>query len=147
VIPPPLDTLDRAARLVGDRWSLLILGALLNGERRYNDLHDEIDGISTNVLAQRLSTLEAGGLIIAEPYSRRPLRMRYALTAEGRALSAALTALAAWGAGQDSAAVAGPRHDVCGSRLELRWVCPTCDPLQEERARELGNGDQLTFRS
>src|ERR1700729_3621193 len=88
-----IESLDRAARLVGDRWTLLVLGALLDGDRRYGELLDQIAGISTNVLAQRLAGLEAAQLVIAEPYSRRPPRMRYSLTADGRALTPALTAL------------------------------------------------------
>jgi DNA-binding HxlR family transcriptional regulator len=94
----PLEALDRAARLVGDRWSLLVLGALLDGDRRYGELLEHIPEISTNVLAQRLAALEAAQLIVAEPYSRRPPRMRYMLTADGRGLTAALAALSAWGA-------------------------------------------------
>jgi DNA-binding HxlR family transcriptional regulator len=96
----PLEALDRAARLVGDRWSLLVLGALLDGDLRYGELLDQVAGISTNVLAQRLAGLEAAQLVIAEPYSRRPPRMRYSLTADGRGLTTALAALAAWGAEQ-----------------------------------------------
>lgn len=123
-----LDALDRAARVVGDRWSLLIVGALLESDMRYGELLERIDGISTNVLAQRLAALEAERLVLAEPYSRRPLRMRYSLTADGRALASALFALTAWGAerapGEEEL---GPRHDACGTPLELRWRCPSCD--------------------
>src|ERR1700683_3672238 len=97
----PLDALDRAARLVGDRWSLLVLGALLDGDRRYGELLEQIDGISTNVLAQRLGALEAAHLVVAEPYSLRPQRMRYALTNDGRGLAGPLSALSAWGAQRD----------------------------------------------
>jgi DNA-binding HxlR family transcriptional regulator len=93
-----LEALDRAARVVGDRWSLLVLAALLDGERRYGELLDQVPGISTNILAQRLTALEAEQLVIAEPYSRRPPRMRYSVTADGRGLTTALAALCAWGA-------------------------------------------------
>jgi DNA-binding HxlR family transcriptional regulator len=124
----PLEALDRAARLVGDRWSLLVLGALLDGDRRYGELLEQIAGISTNVLAQRLAALEAAQLVVAEPYSRRPLRMRYSLTADGRGLTSALAALSAWGAelpGGD--AEVRLRHVTCGTPLEAQWRCPTCD--------------------
>ena len=124
----PLAALDRAARLVGDRWSLLVLGALLDGDRRYGELLDRIPGISTNVLAQRLGGLEAAQLVIAEPYTRRPPRMRYSLTADGRGLTTALAALSAWGAQRagDEADVR-LRHVTCGTPLEVCWRCPTCD--------------------
>lgn len=135
----PLEALDRAARVVGDRWSLLVLAALLDGDRRYGELRGAVEGISTNVLAQRLAALESAGLVVAEPYSRRPPRMRYGLTSDGRGLGAALAALSAWGAERS----AGPedlglRHAACGTRLELHWRCPTCgvdvepDPAVDE---------------
>jgi DNA-binding HxlR family transcriptional regulator len=123
-----LDDLDSAARLVGDRWSLLVLGALLDGDRRYGELLEEIEGISTNVLAQRLAALEAAGLVVAEPYVRRPPRMRYSLTNDGRGLADALAALSAWGA--ERSADGGEfrlRHAACGTPLEARWHCPACD--------------------
>jgi DNA-binding HxlR family transcriptional regulator len=123
-----LAALDQAARVVGDRWSLLVLGALLDGDRRYGELHEQIEGISTNVLAQRVAALEAAGLIVAEPYSRRPPRMRYALTADGRGLATALSALSVWGAGRHpSNEELRLCHDVCGTPLELTWRCPTCE--------------------
>jgi DNA-binding HxlR family transcriptional regulator len=124
----PMEALDRAARLVGDRWSLLVLGALLDGDRRYGELLDQIGGISTNVLAQRLAGLEAARLVVAEPYTRRPPRMRYSLTADGRGLTTALAALSAWGSGRvgDDEEVR-LRHVTCGTPLEARWRCPSCE--------------------
>jgi DNA-binding HxlR family transcriptional regulator len=131
----PLDALDRAARLVGDRWSLLVLGALLDGDRRYGELLEQINGISTNVLAQRLAALEAAHLVVAEPYNLRPPRMRYALTNDGRALAGPLSALSAWGAQRDidtDSEMNGDNefrlvHSSCGTPLETAWHCPTCD--------------------
>ena len=130
-----LDALDRAARVVGDRWSLLVLGALLDGDRRYGELHEQIEGISTNVLAQRVAALEAEGLIVAEPYSRRPPRMRYALTADGRGLAGPLSALSAWAAQRDIDADIETNgdsefslvHAPCGTPLETVRRCPTCE--------------------
>ena len=114
--------LDQAIRAVGDRWSLLVLAALLDGERRYGELQAAVPGISSNVLASRLAALEGAGLIRSEPYSRRPLRVSYALTDAGRELRTAIEALAAWGERQPE-----PQHALCGTPLELRWHCPACD--------------------
>src|SRR4029078_13623637 len=83
----PLDVLDRVARLVGDRWSMLVVAALAGGGQRYGELAEQVTGISSNVLASRLSELVAAGLIIGEPYSPRPDRLRYERTAESRALA------------------------------------------------------------
>ena len=89
----------------------------------------EVPGISTNVLAARLGALADAGLVVGEPYSPRPDRLRYELTAEGRALIDALMALAAWSAEHvgSSDEAAALRHAACGTPLELRWHCPACD--------------------
>jgi DNA-binding HxlR family transcriptional regulator len=147
----PLEALDRAARVVGDRWSLLVLGALLDGDRRYGELLDQVAGISTNVLAQRLAGLEAAQLVIAEPYSRRPPRMRYSLTADGRGLTTALAALSAWGAERagDEDEEVRLRHVTCGTPLEARWRCPTCETDVDLQARtpEATIDDTITFNA
>src|SRR4051794_41810399 len=94
---------DALAR-VGDRWTLLIVGALLDGPRRFNDLLDDVDGIAPNILTQRLRHLEREALVVAQPYSERPPRYVYELTAGGRELAGALRLLADWGArhGEDA---------------------------------------------
>jgi DNA-binding HxlR family transcriptional regulator len=104
---------------------MLVLAALADGGCRYGDLSRRVQGISSNVLAGRLAALAESGLIVGEPYSSRPDRLRYELTAEGRALADALAVLAAWGdPGEDDAAL---RHEACGTALEMRWHCPACD--------------------
>ena len=123
--PPAVTSLADALATIGDRWTLLIVDALLDGSRRFGELEQAVGGISTNVLAQRLRRLEAEGLVTATPYSRRPLRMQYDLTADGRALGPAITTLVAWAAqrsGGDHAV-----HDACGTPLEVRAWCPTCE--------------------
>jgi DNA-binding HxlR family transcriptional regulator len=129
---------DAVAR-VGDRWSLLIVQELLAGPRRFNDLEESIGGLAPNILSQRLKHLEREGVLLARPYSDRPVRFEYDLTAAGRELAGALRLLAQWGgrSGDDEGA---PRHVVCGTPLETRWYCPTCgltvdDPEDEELHR------------
>ena len=73
------DALAEAAERVGDRWSLQVIGALLAGPRRFGDLQALLDGIAPNILSKRLARLEADGLIVGEPYSRRPVRHTYRL--------------------------------------------------------------------
>lgn len=110
---------------VGDRWKLLVIDALLAGPGRFTDLEQAIEGISTNILAARLKDLEQQGLIVAETYSERPRRFEYSLTTVGKDLAGALHLLADWGARHGSD-VAAPRHDLCGTPLEVRWYCATC---------------------
>ncbi len=115
------DALDR----VGDRWSLLLVDALLAGSRRYGELASAVPGIAPNVLADRLRRLERAGIVHATPYSTRPPRLAYALTADGRELAGVIRLLADWGARQ-APGTERLRHDVCGTPLEARWYCPTC---------------------
>lgn len=135
--PPLLRPLDRALRDVGDRWSLLVVAALVDGQRRFNDLQQRVPGIAPNILSRRLRDLEAAGLVVAEPYQRRPARMAYGLTASGSELAGVLDQLAAWGAsrpgggGSDAHDELAVRHQACGTALETRWWCPTCERLAE----------------
>jgi DNA-binding HxlR family transcriptional regulator len=133
--------LEAALERVGDRWSLLLVEALLSGPRRFNELGEAVPGIAPNILTDRLRRLEREGVVLARPYSERPPRMEYALTAAGRDLAGALRLLADWGARRSDQA-APLRHGLCGTPLEARWYCPTCtvvvdDPVAAEEARVL----------
>ena len=121
--PPPVSALDVALHRVGDRWSLLLVEALLGGPRRFGELLDDLDGLAPNILSNRLKALEAEGLLAARPYSDRPRRVTYVLTASGAELAGALRLLAQWGAvrvtrvGLDATAAPprGLRHDRRGA--------------------------------
>jgi DNA-binding HxlR family transcriptional regulator len=138
VTEEPTSPLADAVARVGDRWSLLIVEELLAGPRRFTDLQDAIAGLAPNILSQRLKHLERERILIARPYSERPPRFEYELTAVGRELAGALRLLAQWAArGADDEV---PRHSVCGTPLETRWYCPTCgltveSPEEEELHR------------
>lgn len=121
----PADPLAAALDRVGDRWSLLLIEALLAGPRRYSDLADAVTGIAPNILADRLRRLEGEGIVHATPYQDRPRRLRYALTAEGMELAGALRLLADWGA-RGSVHADPMRHAACGTPVEARLWCPTC---------------------
>ena len=123
--------LAQALARVGDRWTLLVVEALLAGPRRFNDLLDQIPGIAPSILSERLKRLERDGLLFARSYSDRPPRSAYELTAEGAELAGALRLLAHWGTGH-AEATETPRHDACGTPIEVRWYCPTCDHLVDD---------------
>jgi DNA-binding HxlR family transcriptional regulator len=126
--PSPL---ERALERVGDRWTLLVVEALLPGPRRFGELSDAVSGIAPNILTARLRRLVAAGLVVSTPYSRRPVRHQYALTTDGRALAEALAVLESWAARVD--ATPGDRfHAACGTALELRLYCPTCHRLVDD---------------
>jgi DNA-binding HxlR family transcriptional regulator len=124
-------SLAAALARVGDRWTLLVVQALLPGPRRFNELLEEIPGIAPNILSERLKRLERDALLVSRPYIERPPRAAYELTAEGMELAGALRLLAHWGSRQAGATEA-PRHTACGTPLEARWYCPTCDHLVED---------------
>ncbi|REK85493.1 transcriptional regulator [Streptomyces inhibens] len=88
----------RALDAVGDRWTLLIVRELLGGPRRYTDLHADLPGVSTDMLASRLKDMERDGLVTRRRLAPPGAAFVYELTARGRALLPALTALADWGA-------------------------------------------------
>ncbi len=117
--------LHAALSTVGDRWTLLVIEALLEGASRFGDLQDRVTGIAPNTLSSRLKALEAEGLIVADAYSDRPPRFEYSLTAAGKELGSAISLLTAWGS-RHSEEADGPRHGLCGTPLEVRWHCPTC---------------------
>lgn len=121
-----LDALGEALDAVGDRWTLLVIAALLDGPARYGDLQEALPSIAPNVLAGRLRALEGRGLVVARPYSKRPPRSVYDLSEAARELTGALRLLAGWGARQ-SGGVDAPRHDACGTTLEARLWCPACE--------------------
>jgi DNA-binding HxlR family transcriptional regulator len=137
VSEPPSTPLAAALDSVGDRWTLLLIEALLDGPRRFGDLQEALTGIAPNVLTQRLRRLEGEGLVVAQPYSERPQRFVYELTASGHELAGPLRLLADWGARHREGAGL-PRHDACGTPVEARWWCSTCErPVGDDETADL----------
>ncbi len=128
----PVSALDVALHRAGDRWSLLLVEALLGGPRRFGELLDDLDGLAPNILSSRLKALEAEGLLAARPYSERPRRVAYVLTASGTELAAALRLLAQWGAVRSTTTRPPLLHTSCGTAVEARWWCPTCARVVDE---------------
>ena len=79
---PIASTLD----MVGDRWSLVILRDMLCGKTRFSQFLDSPERITPSVLTDRLTFLEADGLICRKLYSERPKRYEFFVTAKGEAL-------------------------------------------------------------
>jgi DNA-binding HxlR family transcriptional regulator len=133
----PTSPLADALERVGDRWTLLVVAALLDGPRRFNELQEELEGIAPNVLSARLKSLAEEALVVSTPYSDRPPRFVYELSEPGRELAGALRLLADWGA---RAGGGEPyRHEPCGTPLEARWWCPSCELVVADPAE----GDEV----
>lgn len=125
------EALAAALEHLGDRWTLLVVAALLSGPKRFGELQDAVPGVASNILSTRLRGLERHGLVVGEPYSTRPLRLEYRATARASELGGVLRLLAAWAsaAGDDLEA---PSHALCGSALEVRHWCPTCQAVVDD---------------
>lgn len=98
--------LAQALNLVGDRWALLIVRELLAGAKRFSDLRDALDGVSPNVLAQRLADLQGSGILDRRMLPSPASAPAYALTRRGRGLRKTLESLVRWG--QDEQLDPGP---------------------------------------
>ena len=85
--------------LIGGRWTVLVIGALADGPRRFGQLERRAGGISAKVLAQVLRSLARNGLVTRTLYPEVPPRTEYELTELGKALIAPLGALREWAEG------------------------------------------------
>lgn len=126
----------RALDLVGGRWALLVVREMLWGPRRFTDLKAALPGIATNVLAQRLSDLEAAGVVVPVTLPP-PARAAYALTERGHALRPTLRALAAWGSPGEGAPTAASAL----LRLEASWDPDRAEGLRVTADLRLPEGD------
>lgn len=92
------DFIREVLDLVGDKWSVLIIGTLTNGPIRYSELAGAIPGITQRMLTLTLKQLQRNGLLTRNAYPEVPPRVEYTLTVLGRSLLSTVLALAAWSA-------------------------------------------------
>lgn len=95
---PSRRLLDR----IGDRWTVLVVGALDPGPQRFSALAARIQGISQKMLTQTLRALERDGFVQRTVYAEVPPRVEYELTPFGRSLQEPLRALETWAVGNMS---------------------------------------------
>ena len=81
---------------IGDKWSILILFALVDGPDRFNSLKSRIEGISQRMLTQTLRDLERDGFVLRTVYPQVPVKVEYELTELGRGLSGSVWQLVSW---------------------------------------------------
>ncbi|GIF46633.1 HxlR family transcriptional regulator [Asanoa ferruginea] len=84
--------------LVGDKWSVLIIGTLADGPVRYSDLAAAIPGVSQRMLTLTLKQLQRHGLVGRRAFAEVPPRVEYRLTPLGDSLLSTVLALADWSA-------------------------------------------------
>ena len=83
---------------VGDKWTILVVGALSKGQLRYNEIQRRVSGISQRMLTLTLKRLEADGLVTRTLFPSVPPRVDYELTELGMTLRGALVPLHKWAA-------------------------------------------------
>ena len=89
---PTRRILDR----IGDRWTVLVVSVLGDGDARFSELRRRIEGVSQKMLTQTLRGLERDGLVRRTVYPEVPVRVEYALTDAGQTLLEPLRTLQTW---------------------------------------------------
>lgn len=130
--------LARALDRVGDRWTLLIVRELLLHDAGYGELHTALEGIPTNLLADRLRDLEADGVVERATSQEDRRRVTYRLTSLGRGLEPALRSLIVWGAHWMAE---GPGDD----RFDPRWANLALRALLDQRMAAVSGVVELRF--
>ncbi|MFF7983124.1 winged helix-turn-helix transcriptional regulator [Streptomyces sp. NPDC007901] len=125
----------RALDVVGDRWALLIVRELLAGPRRYTDLHADLPGVSTDVLASRLKDMERDGVTARRRLPPPGAVYVYELTPRGRELLPVLQALGKWGEAE-----LGERRPTDAVRAHW-FALPLLRALEGEGLVEVGLGE------
>lgn len=133
-VPSPRSVYRNLVDIVGDRWAANIIALAFHGHRRFEDFHRELP-LATNILSERLRTLEEHGIFAARAYHPRPRRCEYLLTAKGWDLYPFFLCLLQWGDRWCDREGRGPplllTHVSCGSPLQGLVVCDGCaEPLE-----------------
>ena len=85
-----------AIDVIGGKWKPVIIWILLNGAKRFGELHKLIPGIALKVLSRQLKELEIHGIIIRTAFPEVPPRVEYNLTEKGKSLSDIMQSLSVW---------------------------------------------------
>jgi DNA-binding HxlR family transcriptional regulator len=131
----------RAADVLGDGWTILILREACRGRRRFDDFQRQL-GIGRNILTRRLQQLVDDGLFTKVPYSEHPVRHEYRLTPKGRDAYPILAAMAAWHDRwhPDEAGLMQLRHTDCDHDMHAEVVCSHCAEPLDVRAIRASTG-------
>jgi DNA-binding HxlR family transcriptional regulator len=126
--PGQVCSIANSLEVIGERWSLLIVRDVLNGNRRFGELQRSL-GIARNVLSARLQRLVDEDILERRQYQDSPVRYEYFLTEKGLGLWPALIALLNWGDRYSPSPGGPPKlivHKECGGRVSDRGICEEC---------------------
>ncbi|MCL8208364.1 MAG: helix-turn-helix transcriptional regulator [Actinomycetia bacterium] len=88
---------ELALKVIGGKWTLLILRDLLTGPKRFGELRRSLGGVSPKTLSHRLRELEEEQILTRTAFAEIPPRVLYELTPKGRSLSAVVDVIRHWG--------------------------------------------------
>lgn len=89
--------IQAALTILGDKWTPLLLGLLVEGPKTFSELETILSGISPKTLSERLARLTGQKVVSKLMYNQHPPRYRYELTEKGQELQEILRAMASWG--------------------------------------------------
>ncbi len=87
----------KTLKVIGSKWTMLLLHNLFEGKNRFGELQRALPGISPKTLSQRLQELEREGIIDKQVFAEVPLHVEYSLTEKGKSLSGVFKSLEKWG--------------------------------------------------
>jgi DNA-binding HxlR family transcriptional regulator len=93
-----LTSIGDALYVIGGKWKLRVIVALLEGSKRFNEIQRSIDGISARVLSSELKELELNGFVTRIVHTGTPVVVEYQITEYADTLSGVLNSLSSWGA-------------------------------------------------
>ncbi|MFB4394576.1 MULTISPECIES: winged helix-turn-helix transcriptional regulator [unclassified Pseudomonas] len=127
--PATLCPVGRSVEVIGDKWTILVLRELYMGATRFEEIQIQTQA-TPQMLTSRLKALEADGMLERRPYSEKPKRHGYHLTAKGQAFYPVIYALRAWGEtwckSEEEGVAVRFVHHTCGHDVGLASVCPHC---------------------
>lgn len=95
----PKCPVETTLKMIGKKWTIIILRELLSGTKRFGELKTSVKGISQKVLTTNLRKMEEDGLVTRKVYNNVPPRVDYTLTDVGYSLASVLDSMADWGEG------------------------------------------------
>ncbi|MFA7745470.1 winged helix-turn-helix transcriptional regulator [Salinicoccus roseus] len=112
--------------IIGDRWTLLIVHEIMVGNTTFSSIKKGLDGISSNLLSDRLKYLEQSGLVESTLYSDHPPRYEYTLTQSGNDLEHVFNSMILWGEQHLEKCYKRLAHEKCGNEVEISYYCTHC---------------------
>ena len=82
--------------VIGGKWKPILIWVLLEGPKRFGELHRNVPGMALKVLSRQLKELERDNIINRKAYAEVPPRVEYSLTQKGKSLSSVMKALSKW---------------------------------------------------